>query len=180
MQELDNINFNGHITNIVGIGWGEPRDLFGHCSCGWNGTKISETWGEDFDDSAYAEVFKPLVRKYGAKAVFTTEDETIGEYNDALVQVLHHVEYDKIDVNSMFEELERKISTLRDEFNSKDLLEITKISQNVTYLTTEIVLAQQRLKIMQETPLLKIEVNNEARAAYSRAHAELMKDRNGS
>lgn len=148
-----------HIPAITEMGWGEPPQYYPSCSCGWQGVSV-DTYPQD-QLKPYPELI-PLIEQYGVKQVYRTPRQTLGEKNDALKQVLIHIDY-KPEIDSeywsnefsiVFEEYSRKVQ-------DKEYELTLSVGKNLTALNQELLNMKQRIEIFNNNESAIPELNVE-------------------
>lgn len=86
----------GHEAAITATGHREqPEVLHASCSCGWEGLAVVEPWfdpqGTEFP--ILAEPFRSVAERFGPAQILKP-NEVYGKRPAAVIQVLHHLEYD--------------------------------------------------------------------------------------
>lgn len=82
---------SAHKAIIDKLGWGEPPQYHSSCSCGWIGVRIDTFPNEKTN---FLPALKPLIAKYGIEQIARGPNAASGVKEDAVKQVLIHINYD--------------------------------------------------------------------------------------
>lgn len=120
------------------------------CSCGWSGIAIFEL----FDANALNSVFKNFSDEHGLSSILPA-DAIFGNENDALVQVLNHLDYnprddEKYATEAFDSEVESVKNFSEDLRSSQDRYEVTFF---LTQLAEDLIDQKHRAAVWESTPI---------------------------
>lgn len=155
------------ITEIAG--WGEPATFHPSCSCGWYGLVI-DTYPPEAMQTIPA--LESLVKEYGAKQVYREKNRTHGVKDDALKQLLLHIDYNpeldaEYSMKKFTEILNNYAKSVKSKEYEKSLLILKKLGKaNEELLNMEHrkeVFKNHQLDIVEYKPELEAKVKEESR-----------------
>lgn len=140
-----------HKPTIVEIGWGEPPQHHPSCSCGWRGITI-DTYPQD-QLHPFPEVCL-LIEEYGADQVYRGPHIALGEKNDALKQVLIHIDYNPdLDAEYWLNEFNKVFENYSKNIAEKEYAQALSLVKKLSGLNQELVNMEHRIDVFKNHKL---------------------------
>jgi len=128
-------------------GWGEPILYHPSCSCGWKGIVI-DSMPVEYTSTFIKEhpLLKPLIEKYGLQKVLRTPQSSHGNEDDAIIQILKHIDYDpKSDRNYFHQKVNNKVKEYTSNIDSEDFSQALFNANEIKDLTEEMINMKHRV-----------------------------------
>lgn len=164
-----------HVPRIDALGWGEPPQYYPSCSCGWTGISIDTYPEESLNRNIknHPQV-QQLLEKYNLAKIVRKPKEALGTENDAIVQVLHHIDYDPIkDKKYHTNVLKKVLEKFNNNIDSHNYSQTLKTIKELELATEDMIDVEKRIDVFENYQLNIESFDPEIYAIYQRVLEDL-------
>lgn len=149
-NEYKSVDFK-HKAIIDKLGWGEPPQYHSSCSCGWIGVEIDTFPNEETN---FLPALKPLIAKYGIEQIVRGPNDSSGTKEDAVKQVLIHINYDpELDAKKTLNNFNELFTQYTKYINEGNFGQSFELVNNLQKAHKEILRMEERINIFENYEL---------------------------